>query len=64
MAIKPNQAHEAATEAVLNALLAVYDNVEAEEVRPFAEAIAEAARIAVTHVAANAVTEIGGEGIA
>ncbi|APX11970.1 hypothetical protein [Tateyamaria omphalii] len=64
MPINPDQAHEAATEAVLNALLHVYDNVAADDVRPFAEAIAEATRIAVMHVAANAVTEIGGEGIA
>ena len=64
MPINPDQAHDAATEAVLEALLKVYDNVASDDVRPFAEAIAEAARVAVLHVSTNAVTEVGGEGIA
>ena len=44
MAIDPEDAAAAATEAVLAELLKVYENTKAEDVRPFARAVAEAAR--------------------
>ena len=63
MSINPAAAYDAATEAVLKELLKVYKNSAPEDVRPFAKAVAEAARVAVAHVAANAQTELSGEGI-
>lgn len=63
MAINPESAADAATEAVLAELLKVYQNTKAEDVRPFARAVAEAARVAVTHIADHAVTETTGDGI-
>ncbi len=63
MSINTNDAHDAATEAVLSALLVLYENTAEEDVRPFAEAVAQAAAVAVQHIADNAVTELSGEGI-
>lgn len=63
MAINPTDAKDAATEAVLAELLKVYENTKAEDVRPFARAVAEAARVAVTHIADRAETELSGESI-
>jgi hypothetical protein len=64
MAIRPEEAFNEATEAVLAELLKVYENVAAEDVRPFARAVAQAARVAVEHVAAHAVVAQTGEDIA
>jgi hypothetical protein len=63
MAIDTDEAFEAASAAVLAALLKVYDNAAAEDVRPFAEAVAEAARVAVAHLRDNARTDVSGEGL-
>lgn len=63
MATNSNDAFEAASNAVLAALLDVYDNVAAEDVRPFAEAVAQAARIAVQHIQENAEIDPSGNGL-
>jgi hypothetical protein len=64
MAINPDEALEVATAAILAELLKVYDQVKSEDVEPFARAVAQAARVAVEHVAQNAEVEGTGQGIA
>lgn len=63
MAIRPNDALNDATAAVLAEMLSIYDNVNPEDVEPFARAVAQAARVAVEHIAANATLENSGQGI-
>jgi hypothetical protein len=63
MAVNPDQALEEAAAAILAELLQVYDGVKSEDVAPFARAVAQAARVAVDHIARNAVVEGSGQGI-
>lgn len=63
MAININTVRSEATTAVLNALTAIYKDADAESMKGFAEAIAEAAVVAVRNVIDHAETEISGEGL-
>ncbi|MBI3188489.1 MAG: hypothetical protein HYZ31_11580 [Gammaproteobacteria bacterium] len=63
MAININTVKTEATDAVLKALTAMYKDADAESMRSFAEAIAEAAVVAVQNVIDHAETEMSGESI-
>lgn len=63
MAININTVRNEATNAVLAALTSMYENADADSMRGFAEAIAEAAVVAVQNVIDHAQTELSGESI-
>ena len=65
MAINVTQVESDATQAVLDALLELYKSqeVDADSMRGFAEAVAQAAVTAVQHVIDSAETEVSGESI-
>lgn len=63
MAMNLGEVKTSATEAVLIALTQLYKESDKEGMRAFAEAIAEAAVVAVAHVQSNARTELSGEGL-
>lgn len=62
MAMSPDDALAEATEAVLAELMKVYGNVAEADVRPFAQAVAQAARVAVAHVAERGEVDPSGGG--
>lgn len=63
MAINVDTVKSEATNAVLDALMALYANADREAMEGFAEAIAEAAVVAVQNVIDHAQTEETGESI-
>jgi hypothetical protein len=63
MAININTVKTEATNAVLDALTAMYENADADAMKDFAEAIAEAAVVAVQNVIDHGETEVSGESI-
>lgn len=63
MAISIPAVRSEATQAVLEALSAMYENGDPESMRGFAEAIAEAAVVAVQNMIDHAETEVSGEGL-
>jgi uncharacterized membrane protein len=63
MAMNVSQVREEATNAVLTALTDLYEEADADSMRGFAEAIAEAAVVAVQHVIDRAETEVSRESI-
>lgn len=63
MAIDINVVRQEATAAVQLALARLYENADSEAMRGFAEAIAEAAVVAVQNVIDHAEIESGGGGI-
>ena len=63
MAINITTVKTEATDAVLVALTEMYKDADAESMRSFAEAIAEAAVVAVQNVIDHAVTEVSSESI-
>ena len=63
MAMNINNVRTTATAAVLDALTELYENSDADSMRDFAEAIAEAAVVAVQHVIDRAEVEVTGESI-
>ena len=65
MAMNPDTVRAAAADAVLAALTELYKDTEPdpEGMKGFAEAIAEAAVVAVQHVMDQGETEVSGEGI-
>jgi len=63
MAINIETVRIEATNAVLDALTNMYKDADNESMRGFAEAIAEAAVVAVQNVIDHAQTEVSGESI-
>jgi hypothetical protein len=63
MAVNINTVRSEATNAVLAALSRMYDNADTESMRGFAEAIAEAAVVAVQNVLDHAELEASGNGL-
>jgi len=63
MAININTVKTEATNAVLDALTAMYEDADTESMQSFAEAIAEAAVVAVQNVIDHGETEVSGESI-
>jgi hypothetical protein len=63
MAININTVKTEATEAVLNALLELYQDADRDSMTGFAEAIAEAAVVAVQNVIDHGEIDAVGEGI-
>ncbi len=63
MAINVNTVREEATIAVLEALTEMYEDADADRMKSFAEAIAEAAVVAVQNVIDHGETDVSGEGI-
>jgi len=63
MAINIETVRTEATQAVLSALTAMYEDANEESMRSFAEAIAEAAVVAVQNVIDHAETEVSGESV-
>ena len=63
MAINISTVRSEATNAVLTALVAMYKDADADSMKAFAEAIAEAAVVAVQNVIDHAETDVSGEGL-
>jgi len=63
MAIDINTVKTEATTAVLDALTAMYEEADEDSMKTFAEAIAQAAVVAVQNVIDHAEIEASGEGI-
>lgn len=63
MAININTVRNEATNAVLVALTSMYESADADSMRGFAEAIAEAAVVAVQHVIDHGEMDVSGDGI-
>jgi len=63
MAINIETVRNEATTAVLNALTEMYKDSDADGMKDFAEAIAEAAVVAVQNVIDHGQIEVSGEGI-